>query len=234
MDQLSPPPADGEEVPVSFLGFDIRELNLWICKERVPAERFPPCIQRIMGQQNQGRGKTRASAVFAAFLGQVGWTKEEAQEIWKKVVQERDLAKEIRIFNRWFQEMNCPSCRTIQKESRGYPRLGLAGLGYCQPNEICLKFASPVEYAAGGKDVTLGWLKVIRTAQIVRLYHWPTGREISLEISPEERAELEQMLLNKGDKELVLRSYRDRGRSRLSFILREQGEPRRFVLTERL
>lgn len=41
-------PAEGEEIPVSVLRFEVRERTLWISKEKIMQDRFPPCIRRII------------------------------------------------------------------------------------------------------------------------------------------------------------------------------------------
>jgi len=41
------------------------------------------------------------------------------------------------IFDQWYGQMCCPKCSTIQNTSAGYPRPGLGGLGYCEPDDGC-------------------------------------------------------------------------------------------------
>lgn len=46
--RFQPKPKDGEEISVSVLAIDRCEEMLWISSERVPAEKFPPCIRSVL------------------------------------------------------------------------------------------------------------------------------------------------------------------------------------------
>ncbi len=95
----------------------------------IPTEKWPPCMKNILAKVEQGRGPHRALAVLAAYLYQAGWSEKEAFELWDSVAEKAGV--ETRIFDQWYGLMSCPSCKTIQRKSAGYPRVGLGGLGYC-------------------------------------------------------------------------------------------------------
>ncbi|NYT01933.1 MAG: hypothetical protein GKC10_04150 [Methanosarcinales archaeon] len=234
-------PEEGAEIPVSFLCFEHREVTLWISRP-LPRENFPPCISNILSSQSTP-GAHRAAAVLAAFLGQAGWGEEEAVALWRdfasrcRLDQEGD--NEARIFHKWFAALHCPSCRTIKSQSRGYPHLGLAGLGYCQPDPRCPSFDSPVNYAAGipigqSPPPEKGRTLVLGTEILVRLYDWTSGREETVELSPGEKKALEELLQQQGEGQLVFSRVRVRGRLCPCFQVRPQDGPRRSLLSDDL
>lgn len=102
--------------------------------EPLAIESWPPCMRNIL-KAELGRGPHRACAVLAAYLYQVGWSEEEARNVWNPVADRCSV--EDRIFEQWFGEMICPNCATLQETSSGYPKTGLGGLGYCLPDENC-------------------------------------------------------------------------------------------------
>lgn len=110
----------------------------------VPREDFPPCIANIITKAETGKGPHRAMAVLAAYLYQMDWSEEDAKKIWEPVAERAKV--EDRIFDVWYGHMICPGCKTIQKTSSGYPRVGLGGLGYCEPNEKCSVITWPGKY----------------------------------------------------------------------------------------
>jgi hypothetical protein len=232
-------PSEGEEVPVSVLSIEKSDLVLWTSSLPVPEESFPPCIRNIISRQCPGHGKHRASAVLASFLGQAGWGRDEAKNLWSKAAEETGIAGKPEIFDCWFQKMHCPRCETIQKESRGYPRLGLAGLGYCEPDERCRLFSGPVACAAGLEDeldkAEKGRLLVIRTVNLARVMDWRTGQEAVIELSDEERAGLETLSGARGDCTLIYTRSKVGRKLKPRFYLKEEAdEPRRAVLSELL
>jgi len=184
------------------------------------------------GEKGQ-RGKYRAAAILAAFLGQAGFSREHAMQIWS---QASDV--EVRIFEKWFRKMHCPKCRVMQRQSRGYPDLGVADLGLCQPDEVCQKFVGPVEHACRiflEEDQKRGKLSHIKTICVLRFFDWSTGQEKEIELSQKEKEKLEALLSEKAelkDKIIVYARKRVRGRLRPAFYLRDQEEPRRQVLSD--
>jgi hypothetical protein len=225
-------PVEEEGIPVSLLGIERRDVTIWIASEPVPLERFPPCMKNIIERAGGGGGRHRASAILAAFLGQAGWSEEEARELWMKVAERTDVPGKI--FTKWFQRMNCPRCETIKRRSEGYPHLGLAGLEYCQPDENCALSRWPVGYSIGSAEQEKGWLKVIRTANLARLFNWTTGKEMAIDLSDDERMELEDLLGGHKNEEIIYFRARIQGRLMARFLLRKGGEPRRRVLSELL
>ena len=146
--RYSPLPAEGKEIPISVQAVERREEMLWTAHEPAEKQAFPPCIKGIMARAAGESGKHRIAAILAAFLGQAGYRRQEAMQLWSGVA-----AAEERIFEEWFLKMHCPKCKVMQRQSKGYPDLGIADLGLCRPDEACQKFESPVEYACGIRSI---------------------------------------------------------------------------------
>lgn len=229
----SPLPAEGKEIPISVQAVERREEMLWIAFEPPMAKAFPPCIKGILAKAAGEKGKHRSAAILAAFLGQAGYCRQEAKQIWSGVA-----AVEERIFEEWFSKMNCPKCRAMQRQSKGYPDLGVADLGLCLPDEACRELQSPVEYACGIRSIEdreKGTLLHIKTQYIVRIFDWSTGREGEIELSEKEKDTLEALLAEKSgekDKTLVYARVRVRGKLKPRFFLRDSEGPRRQMLSD--
>jgi hypothetical protein len=230
----SPLPGEGKEIPISVQAVERREEMLWIAHEPAEAKAFPPCIKGIMaGGAAVQSGKHRIAAILAAFLGQAGYNRREAKQIWSEVA-----AVEERIFEEWFMKMHCPKCRIMQRQSKGYPDLGVADLELCRPDEACQKFESPVEYAClirSIEDRRKGTLLHIKTQYRVRIFDWSTGREGEIELSEKEKDTLEALLAEKSlrnDKILVYARVRVRGKLKPRFFLRDWEGPRRQMLSD--
>jgi hypothetical protein len=229
----SPLPAEGKEIPISVQAVERREEMLWTAHDPAEAKAFPPCIKGIMAEAAGESGKHRIAAILAAFLGQAGYSREEAMQLWSSVA-----AVEERIFEEWFMKMNCPKCRAMQRQSKGYPDLGVADLGLCQPDEACQMFESPVEYACRIKskeDREKGTLLHIKTQYNVRIFDWSNGREGEIELSEREKDTLEALLAEKAgekDKTLVYARVRVRGKLKPRFFLRDSEGPRRQMLSD--
>jgi len=230
-------PAEGEEIPVSILSITVWEEMLWTASETIPEHAFPPCIRGIISRgAGEAKGRYRAAAILAAFLGQTGYRREEAKKIWSGTA-----AVEEQIFDKWFLKMNCPKCRVMKRQSRGYPDLGVADIGLCRPDESCQKFESPVEYACGiggkegGEEKDAGSLLHIKTQYRVRIFDWSTGREGEIELNQKEKEALQALLEEKsGQKDMVIiyTRARVRGRLRPKFFLRDWEGPRRQMLSD--
>ena len=235
-------PSEGEEIPVSILSITAWEEMLWTASKTMPEQAFPPCIRSIVsrrggaGEAGEEKGRHRAAAILAAFLGQTGYSREEAKRIWSGAA-----AVEERIFEEWFLKMNCPGCRIMKRQSKGYPDLGVADIGLCRPDESCPKFASPVEYACGiggkegGEEKDAGSLLHIKTQYKVRIFDWSTGREGEIELNQKEKEALQALLEEKSgqkDKVIVYTRARVRGRLRPKFLLRDWEGPRRQMLSD--
>lgn len=222
-------PYMGKEIPISVLEIMSREEMLWISGEPLPVEIFPPCIRNIIQKIEWEKGGHRTAAILAAFLGQAGWGETEAREMWS-----RSARVEERIFTEWFGKMHCPKCETLKRVSEGYPDLGIADLGCCQPDEKCPGFGGPVEYAASLKveeDRSKGTLKHIKTLYIARIFDWASGKEGKIELSRAEKDELKCLLKEQKENEtLFYTCTRVRGKLRPKFCLKvSEGPKRRFL-----
>jgi hypothetical protein len=228
-----PLPAEGKETIISVQAVERREEMLWTAHEPAEARAFPPCIRGIIARAQSERGKHRTAAILAAFLGQAGYRRQEALQLWSDVA-----AVEERIFEEWFRKMHCPKCRAMQRQSKGYPDLGIADLGLCRPDEACQEFESPVEYACrirSGEDREKGTLLHIKTQYKVQVFDWSMGREDEIELSEREKEELEALLaekLGQKDKILVYARVRVRGKLKPRFFLRDLEGPRRQMLSD--
>jgi hypothetical protein len=233
---ISISPKDATEIPISLLGIEQKEVLLWISYLPVPQELFPPCIKNMISKPCGKVGRNRRAAIIAAFLGQVGWSREDAKYLWMTPLKGTGLSEKI--FDKWFQSMHCPLCSTIKKEGRGYPELGLAGLGYCQAEQRCTEFDSPVEYAAdlrNDADWNKGAFKTIMISNYARVFNWLSGRESAIELSNKECADLDalvnQLSVSKG-KILAYTRIRFKGGLKFKFLLKDMEEPNRFLLSE--
>jgi hypothetical protein len=228
-----PLPAEGKEMPISVQAIEPREEMLWIANEPAKEQAFPPCIKGIMAKAAGEKGKHRTSAILAAFLGQTGYSRQEAKRIWSAAA-----ATEERIFEEWFLKMHCPKCRVMKRHSKGYPDLGVADIGLCRPDETCRKFESPMEYACGIESIEdreKGALLHIKSQYKVRIFDWSTGRESEIELSQSEKDTLEALLAEKSgqkDKILVYTRVRVRGKLKPRFFLRDSEGPRRQMLSD--
>jgi hypothetical protein len=176
--------------------------------------------------------------VLAAFLGQVGWPEEEALTLWKTAAESSLDNDGERLFHKWFRKMLCPGCRTIRSRSRGYPQLGLGGLGYCKPDLRCGLYDSPVGKAAYLTNDAMAedrdHLVSLEEVMLVRLYDWHTGREGGVEISLEEKAMLEALLKDNPSRRLRYSQIRIRGRLRPMFSASKDDEISGRLLSEML
>ena len=222
-----PRPKVGQEIPVSVLGVERRDMTMWIALEPLPAEGFPHCIRSILARAGPLPGRHRALATLAAFLGQAGWKEEAARMLWKDAASRSEVSDKI--FDSWYRKLHCPKCDTIRKKSKGYPNLGLEGLGYCDPEERCRESSSPVESAAGE---ALGSSRVVKTSRLARIFDWDSGKEGYVELTEEDAAELQSLMESRGKGSVVLTGFRDGARTRPKFILKGESCPRRKVLSE--
>lgn len=226
-------PAVGKEIPISLLEVESHEEMLWVAKDPALPAAFPPCIKNIIGKAAGEEGRHRRAAILASFLGQLGWGGAEAKSLWLDAV-----AVEERIFAQWYGKMHCPKCKTLQRQSRGYPDLGILDLGLCQPDEKCREFVGPVEYAAvlvAEKDWSRGSQKHIRTIHKARVFDWTAGKVGEIELSLAEKDELEGLQKVRTENEiLVYTRAKVKGRLRSRFFLKETEGPRRRLLSELL
>ena len=180
-------PSEGEEIPLSVLRIEQKDITLWVATDPVPQDEFPPCIKNILKYVTNGSGRHRASAILASFLGQAGWSKDDAKLLWEKAALKNGVPEKI--FEEWFGRLHCPRCDTMKSDSKGYPKLGLANLGYCRPDEHCSNFKGPVEYACDlltEEDQSKGVWKHIKTVNLAHLFDWSSGQEAIVELSEDE------------------------------------------------
>ncbi|MDM7938954.1 MAG: hypothetical protein QUS07_01260 [Methanothrix sp.] len=228
-------PAEGSEIPISVLGVDRREEMLWIASDPALRENFPPCIKNILRRGASSEGKHRTAAILAAFLGQSGYSEQEARRLWLEATDVED-----RIFSEWFQRMHCPKCETLKKESKGYPDLGVGGLGLCQPDERCQEFHGPVDYACrrpSEEDGCRGSWIHIKTLYIVRVFDWSRGLECEIELSEAELGDLNELLAEmkeQREKTLAYTRIKAHGRIRHRFALKNKEGLRRQMLSDLL
>ena len=224
-------PRVGVEIPISLQEIKPQEERLWIAVDPIKPSAFPPCIKNMIQKVAADKGRHRIAAILASFLGQSGWSNAEAKSLWSKAA-----AVEERIFTKWFGMMHCPKCVTMQQQSRGYPNLGIADLGLCQPDEKCREFVGPVEYAAdlvAEKDWSRGYQKHIRTIYQAQVFDWNSGKVGEIELSLAEKDELVGLQKEKKENEtLVYTRTRVRRRLRPMFRLKETEGPRRRLLSE--
>jgi hypothetical protein len=232
-------PKEGEEIPISLLGVELREVSLWMALQPLPVEQFPPCIKKILSRTSSAEGSHRAAAILAAFLGQAGWDEAAAKSLWKGVAEGSGVQEQI--FHSWFRKMHCPLCRTMARSGRKYPHLDLAGLGFCQPDGHCKDFSGPLEYAAGlrpAEDLNKkGKLHAIKTVIVAHVYDWLSGKEGEIELSVEEKETLEKLASELGDRQemtLIFTRAKVRGRLKPKFFLKKEEGLRRRVLAEML
>lgn len=95
----------------------------------IPIDRWAPCMVNIVKTVTPDRAPHRALAVLASYLYTAGYDEDRAFDLWVSVADQ--VGVEPRIFDVWYGQMSLPNCRTIQRKSDGYPRIGLGGLGYC-------------------------------------------------------------------------------------------------------
>jgi hypothetical protein len=232
-----PPPKVEEEIPISVLAIEEQEETIWISLNAISASEFPPCIKNIIRGAGGEKGMHRRGAILASFLGQCGWSEKEAGSLWRGAI-----SAEERIYRKWFGNMNCPKCETMQRQSKGYPDLGIEDLELCQPDEKCQRIKSPVEYAAdlfAEEELSRGRQEHIRTIFLARLFNWKTGREFDIDLTAEEKEDLEslknkQMETDSANTILIFTWSKFRGRLRPKFRLMETDLPRRRMLSELL
>lgn len=123
-----------------------RTEDIFVSREPIPLDRFPPCLQNIIDNVGPGEGRHRALGVLAAFLGQAGWNMDESLELWMDAARKAGISDRIDVFYAWYGQMICPTCKRIQEEAAGYPVPGLGGLGYCVPDDRCKEIAWPLNY----------------------------------------------------------------------------------------
>lgn len=119
------------------------------CSETpIDIELWPPCIKNMLALETCGEGKTRALAVLAAFMGQMGLPEQDAYNLFTDTAR-RWNAETTNIFQSHFMIMRVPTCRTLTADNNtGYPHgRSLRILDICKPNIQCINCISPRYYA---------------------------------------------------------------------------------------
>lgn len=118
-------------------------------KDIPDVSKFPPCMKNIIEKPIGGAGQTRALGVLAAFLGHIGWSREDAFNLWSSVAT-RWNAETSNIFESWYGHMKCAGCKTLMKDGTQYPKVNLVSFGVCKPDARCLnrKLSNPVYVAS--------------------------------------------------------------------------------------
>ncbi|KKG06136.1 hypothetical protein [Methanosarcina mazei] len=111
-------------------------------------EKWPPCMQNLYNMPACGEGATRALAIFASFLGQIGIEEETARSMFDELAHRWD-ARSSNIFESYYGKMNVPTCkRLISDDNRGFPKgVSIKTLGVCKMDMRCLNSPSPYYYA---------------------------------------------------------------------------------------
>jgi hypothetical protein len=122
--------------------------------ESIPIDDWPPCMKNILEKAEPGKGPHRACSVLATYLYQIGWSEEDALEIWTPVADRCGI--ERRIFGQWYGQMCCPKCSTIQETSDGYPNPGIGGWIIANPMMV-------VTNADGPAIITIGLSRSLKS-----------------------------------------------------------------------
>lgn len=114
----------------------------------IDIELWPPCIKNLLAFDKCGEGKTRALAVLAAFMGQMGLTEQDAYNLFMTTAN-RWGAETTNIFQSHFKIMRVPACKTLNDDNNtGYPQgRSLKILDVCKPDIKCVGCVSPRYYA---------------------------------------------------------------------------------------
>jgi len=121
--------------------------EIYRAPEVVEQEKFCPCLQHIINQENKGEGKTRFTGILSAFLYSMGWDEDRSFRLVKDVSDRNEVSQFEHIFDSCYGKISCPSCNKIQTDSAGYPHLGLKGLNACNPDQTCNSCRWPGEYS---------------------------------------------------------------------------------------
>lgn len=114
----------------------------------IDIEHWPPCIKNLLALETCGEGKTRALAVLAAFMGQMGLPEQDAYILFMGTANRWNAAT-TNIFQSHFRIMRTPTCRTLTADNnQGYPTgRSLKILNVCKPDIRCINIVGPRYYA---------------------------------------------------------------------------------------
>lgn len=130
----------------------------------IDIEHWPPCIKNLLALDKCGEGKTRALAVLAAFMGQMGLPGQDAYSLFTDTANRWNAAT-TNIFESHFGIMRTPTCRTlISDNNTGYPHgRSLKIINVCKPDIQCIGIVSPRYYADKNANVERLRRKLIGT-----------------------------------------------------------------------
>lgn len=130
----------------------------------IDIELWPPCIKNMLALDKCGEGKTRALAVLAAFMGQMGLLEQDAYNLFMSTAK-RWNAETTNIFQSHFMIMRVPTCTTLTADNNtGYPHgRSLKRLDICKPNIKCINCVSPRYYADKKANIDRLRRKLIKT-----------------------------------------------------------------------
>jgi len=111
-------------------------------KSKVPEERFPPCIKKILKGLSDGR--KRSIFILVNFLNTMGWKWEEIEEKileWNKrnnpPLRDNYVRTQLKWFERQKRDLLPPNCDNQQFYT---------SFGVCKPDSKCSKIKNPVVY----------------------------------------------------------------------------------------
>ncbi|MCD6367961.1 MAG: hypothetical protein J7L45_02635 [Candidatus Aenigmarchaeota archaeon] len=110
--------------------------------KKVPEERFPPCIKKILGGLSDGR--KRSVFILVNFLSNVGWSWPEVKKRiieWNKnnkpPLRDNYISTQLKWFERQDRKLLPPNC-----DNKHFYK----SFGVCHPDEKCKRIKNPVVY----------------------------------------------------------------------------------------
>ena len=121
-------------------GGKVEEKNIVEYENKVPEDKFPPCIKLIL--KGMTDGKKRALFALINFLSNAKWTPIEIEQKvyeWNKInpkpLKEGYIKAQISYYTRQTTTYPPPNCREYYED-----------LGVCKPDEICQRIKNPLTY----------------------------------------------------------------------------------------
>ncbi|MFW5927675.1 MAG: hypothetical protein ACOCSL_00625 [Thermoplasmatota archaeon] len=136
LDENKTPVEVAEEEIFEVSGTDLQRNSIDVDLDLDNKEAIPLCIQNLLSADSQ-LSHARGKGLLALFLNKIGLDKKEAREKWNKLTTKAGGPK-TNIFESWYNdELNLPSCETIQKPGSGYPAMEFGDIGLCDTDETC-------------------------------------------------------------------------------------------------
>jgi hypothetical protein len=119
-------------------------------------DKWPSCMRNLYNLPSCGEGATRALAILASFLYQMGIPEDDAVILFDDVA-DRWGARKSNLFESYFGHMNVPTCqRLISNDNRGFPKgVSIKSLNVCKPDIKCMNVPSPRYYADTESNIKL-------------------------------------------------------------------------------